>query len=248
MKKIYQILLLICLCVCFTGCGKTENAQREKRTTDNVEDQSTQTPKVDDQNLKPETESTGTGDNSENKSKILIAYFTRADNIRIDPNVDATSSASINRNVSSYKGNLTIMADYIKDATGGDTFSILTTEYYPTKYRDSTNTAKEEQRGNARPELSSHVENMEDYDIIFLGYPNWWGIAAWPVDNFVKGNDFTGKTVIPFCTSASSGIRQSGQLLEEMAGSGDWQDGQRFRSGASASDVQAWLEELGLVK
>ena len=162
MKKIYQILLLICLCVCFTGCGKTENTQREKRTTDNVEDQSTQTPKVEDQNLKLETESTGTGDNSENKSKILIAYFTRADNIKIDPNVDATSSASINRNGSSYKGNLTIMADYIKDATGGDTFSILTMEYYPTKYRDSTNTAKEEQRGNARPELSSYVENMEE--------------------------------------------------------------------------------------
>lgn len=80
------------------------------------------------------------------------------------------------------------------------------------------------------------------------GYPIWWGIAAWSLDNFVKDNDFTGKTVIPFCTSASSGIGDSGNLLEEMAGTGDWQDGQRFRSNASASDVQAWVEELGLAK
>ena len=74
------------------------------------------------------------------------------------------------------------------------------------------------------------------------------GGPAWPLDNFVKDNDFTGKTVIPFCTSASSGIGDSGNLLEEMAGTGDWQDGQRFRSNASASDVQAWVEELGLAK
>ncbi len=74
------------------------------------------------------------------------------------------------------------------------------------------------------------------------------GIAAWPVDNFVKGNDFSGKTVIPFCTSASSGIGDSGSLLEEMAGTGDWQEGQRFRSGASDSDVQEWVDTLGLSK
>lgn len=90
------------------------------------------------------TENTVIEDDSENNPKILIAYFTRADNIKIDPNVDAT---------------------------GGDTFSILTAEYYPTNYRDSMNVAKEEQNNDARPELSNHVENMEDYDIIFLGYP-----------------------------------------------------------------------------
>ena len=87
---------------------------------------------------------------SENKTKILIAYFTRADNIKIDPNVDATSSASINSKGSSYEGNLAIMADYIKDDTGGDTFSILTSEYYPTNYRDSTNVAKEEQNNDEK--------------------------------------------------------------------------------------------------
>ena len=81
---------------------------------------------------------------------------------------------------------------------------------------------------------------------MFIGYPIWWGIAAWPVNNFVKGNDFSGKTVIPFATSASSGMGQSGTLLEEMAGGGTWQSGQRFSSGASGSTVRDWAARLGL--
>lgn len=77
-------------------------------------------------------------------------------------------------------------------------------------------------------------------------YPIWWGIAAWPVDTFVEANDFTGKTVIPFATSASSGLGESGQLLAELAGTGDWQEGMRFRSSVSEGDVQEWLDSLSL--
>lgn len=77
-------------------------------------------------------------------------------------------------------------------------------------------------------------------------YPIWWGIAAWPVDGFIEANDFTGKTVIPFCTSASSGLGESGQLLAEMAGTGNWLEGQRFSSSVSQEDIQAWVESLGL--
>ena len=77
------------------------------------------------------------------------------------------------------------------------------------------------------------------------GYPIWWAIKAWPVDNFVKDNDFTGKTVIPFCTSASSGIGQSGSLLADMAGTGDWLDGERFSANASDSEIQNWVKQLG---
>ena len=72
----------------------------------------------------------------------------------------------------------------------------------------------------------------------------WWGIAAWPVNTFVEANDFTGKTVIPFCTSASSGLGDSGELLAELAGTGDWQEGMRFRSSVSDEDVVAWVESL----
>ena len=89
-------------------------------------------------------------------------------------------------------------------------------------------------------------EDWDSYDTVLLGYPIWWGIAAWPVDNFVSGNDFTGKTVIPFCTSASSGIGSSGDLLADLAGSGDWQDGHRFSGGASDADITDWVSSLGL--
>lgn len=90
------------------------------------------------------------------------------------------------------------------------------------------------------------VDNWDSYDTIFIGYPIWWGIAAWPVDGFVEANDFIGKTVIPFCTSASSGIGESGELLAELAGTGDWQEGMRFRSSVSEADVQEWLDSLNL--
>lgn len=92
--------------------------------------------------------------------------------------------------------------------------------------------------------VSTTVDNWDSYDTVFIGYPIWWGIAAWPVDNFVKDNNFDGKTVIPFCTSSSSDLGESGELLAQMAGSGNWLEGQRFRSSASSDDVQAWLDEL----
>ena len=93
---------------------------------------------------------------------------------------------------------------------------------------------------------TTQVENWDSYDTVFLGYPIWWGIAAWPVDGFVEANDFTGKTVIPFCTSSSSGLGESGELLAELAGTGDWQEGQRFRSSVSQEDVNQWVDSLGL--
>ena len=94
--------------------------------------------------------------------------------------------------------------------------------------------------------VSDTVENWDSYDTVFIGYPIWWGIAAWPVDTFVEANDFTGKTVIPFATSASSGLGESGQLLAELAGTGDWQEGMRFRSSVSEGDMQEWLDSLSL--
>lgn len=89
--------------------------------------------------------------------------------------------------------------------------------------------------------VTTAVPDWESYDTVFIGYPIWWGIAAWPVDSFVEENDFTGKTVIPFCTSSSSGMGESGTLLAEMAGTGTCLEGMRFRSGASESDVNAWV-------
>ena len=94
--------------------------------------------------------------------------------------------------------------------------------------------------------VADTVDNWDSYDTVFIGYPIWWGIAAWPVDSFIEANDFTGKTVIPFCTSSSSGLGQSGELLAEMAGTGNWQEGHRFSSSVSEADVQEWLDGLNL--
>ena len=87
-------------------------------------------------------------------------------------------------------------------------------------------------------------DNWADYDVVYIGYPIWWGIAAWPVNGFVEANDFTGKTVVPFGTSSSSGLGESGQLLEDLAGTGTWLEGQRFSGRVSQSDIQEWI--LGL--
>ena len=81
--------------------------------------------------------------------------------------------------------------------------------------------------------VSETPENFEQYSTVFIGYPIWWGAAAWPVYNFVKNNDFTGKTVIPFATSSNSTLGQSGEHLKEMAGTGTWLEGHRFSSGAT---------------
>ena len=93
---------------------------------------------------------------------------------------------------------------------------------------------------------STDVDGWDDYDTVFIGYPIWWGIAAWPMSSFVAVNDFTGKTVIPFCTSVSSGIGQSGELLAELADVGTWLDGQRFSRSSSEADIASWVNGLNL--
>ncbi len=152
----------------------------------------------------------------------------------------------------SASGNTQRVAQDIAEAAGADLFEIVPTEIYTSDDLNWTNqdsrVSREHDDESLRdvPLVSTTVENWDDYDTVFIGYPIWWAIAAWPVDNFVKDNDFTGKTVIPFATSSSSGMGQSGELLAEMAGTGDWQEGQRFSSGVSSADVQAWVNGLGL--
>ncbi|WP_072524051.1 flavodoxin [Clostridium sp. Marseille-P3244] len=149
-------------------------------------------------------------------------------------------------------GNTEEVANIIADTTGGDLFELEPAEPYTDADLDWTDensrvTQEHEDESLRDVELvSTTVDNWESYDTVFIGYPIWWGIAAWPVDSFVENNDFSGKTVIPFCTSASSSIGDSGNLLEEMAGTGEWQEGERFRSGADEADVQAWIEGLNL--
>lgn len=149
-------------------------------------------------------------------------------------------------------GNTEEAANMIADATGGTLFELQPVEPYTDEdlnYNDEDSRVSREHEDESLRDVelvSTTVENWDSYDTVFIGYPIWWGEAAWPVDSFVENNDFTGKTVIPFATSASSGLGDSGQLLADMAGTGDWQEGMRFRSGVDAADVQEWVSGLGL--
>ena len=152
----------------------------------------------------------------------------------------------------SASGNTETAANYIAQATGGDIFEITPAEPYTSddlNWTDENSRVSREHEDESLRDVeltTTEVENWDSYDTVFIGYPIWWGIAAWPVDGFVEANDFSGKTVIPFCTSSSSGLGQSGELLAQLAGTGDWQEGQRFRSSASQEDVNEWVDSLGL--
>lgn len=235
MKKLTVILMSLLLVFSLAACG---NNQQTKDTTpepssEPVSEAASETEKTEQPSGTPSAsqaeneDSTGDTDVESTGGKTLIVYY----------------SAS---------GNTEEVANYIASATSGDLFEIVPTEVYTGADLDWTDedsrVSREHDNEDERdvPLVSDTVDNWDEYDTVFIGYPIWWGIAAWPVDGFIKANDFTGKTVIPFCTSASSGLGESGELLEEMAGTGEWQEGERFRSGASEETVRSWVEGLGL--
>lgn len=147
-------------------------------------------------------------------------------------------------------GNTERVAEVIAETTGGELFQLEPVEPYTDEdlnYNDENSRVSQEYADESLRDVelvADTVDDWQDVDTVYIGYPVWWGIAAWPVNTFVEANDFTGKTVIPFCTSASSGLGESGELLEELAGTGDWQEGMRFRSSVSEEDVTAWVESL----
>ena len=152
-------------------------------------------------------------------------------------------------------GNTGEAAGYIASITGADVFEIVPADPYTSEdltWTDPESRVSTEHDARVAGETvtveltQTTPDNWDSYDTVFIGYPIWWFEAAWPVESFVRANDFTGKTVIPFCTSASSGIGESGRLLAELAGAGDWLEGQRFPSGVTQRDVEAWLDQNGL--
>ena len=216
-KKIISVILTgIVAASMLAGCGSSSRSQ-----TDNTESSS--------QNevSSSSASETAVADDTESTGKTLVVYYSAT-------------------------GTTEGVAQTIADTTGGDLFEIQPVEPYTDDDLDWTNDDSRVSREHDDESLrdvdlvSTSVDNWDSYDTVFIGYPIWWGIAAWPVDNFVKGNDFTGKTVIPFCTSSSSGLGDSGNLLEEMAGTGDWQEGHRFSSGASDADAADWVASLNL--
>ena len=144
------------------------------------------------------------------------------------------------------------VAQTIADTVGADLFEVVPSAPYTSDDLTWTNNDSRVSREHNDEGLrvvaleSTDVDGWDDYDTVFIGYPIWWGIAAWPMSSFVAVNDFTGKTVIPFCTSTSSGIGQSGELLAELADAGTWLDGQRFSRSSSEADIASWVNGLNL--
>lgn len=197
------------------------------------------------------TEGTAEAESSEAaaQSSLLVAYFSYAENAALPDDVDASASASIQPWNGTLTGNTGVVADMIAQATGADLFSIRTVEQYPDTYDATIDQGQQEQSDGARPELATHLENLDSYDTIFLGFPNWWGDMPMAVYTFLDEVDLSGKTVIPFVTSGGSGFSNTISTIQQMEPQATVQEGLSI-SGSSATgaqqQVESWLSELGL--
>lgn len=214
MKKLATVVLSCLLMFCLVACSSGGSGSTSSADTSSSSVSS----------ASDETSAT-TEESSTDLGNVLVVYYSAT-------------------------GNTERVANSIAEATGGDLFEIEPTEPYTDddlNWNDeSSRVSREYEDESLRdvPLVNTTVDGWDDYDTVFIGYPIWWGIAVWPVDGFVEANDFSDKTVIPFATSASSGMGQSGELLADLAGTGDWQDGMRFSSGAGDDEVQEWAETL----
>lgn len=240
-----------------------EPEQPEEQSTEEPaadEEQSAEEPAADEEQPAEEsteteteqsTEGTAEAESSEAgaQSSLLVAYFSYAENAALPDDVDASASASIQPWNGALTGNTGVVADMIAQATGADLFSIRTVEQYPDTYDATIDQGQQERSDGARPELATHLENLDSYDTIFLGFPNWWGDMPMAVYTFLDEVDLSGKSVIPFVTSGGSGFSNTISTIQQMEPQATVQEG--LSIGASSAtgaqqQVESWLSELGL--
>ena len=229
MKKWTSLLLVLAMTLSLAACGSSGNQESTPEppasgsgstTEETPAPTGTETPAEEPSEEPAESEMSTTGDSS----SVLIAYF-------------------------SWSGNTEQVAQIIQQETGGDLFEIAPATAYTDDYNELLDIAQQEQSDNARPELAGQVENWEQYDTIFVGYPNWWSDAPMAVYTFLESYDWDGKTLVPFNTSASGGFGRSLSGLEESAPGASILDGISFTErnlGDAQSEVAAWLDELDL--
>lgn len=243
MRKIYALLLTVFMTFSLTACNSATGGSGSVSALPNVSAEMSAAGSDDnskenssDSASQTSTNSSAATENSvpqasippqtqDETSKILVAYFS------------ATNTT---------KG----IAERVSDALGADLYEITPAVPYTSAdlnyHDDNSRTSIEMNDPNARPAISGSVSNMEQYDIVFLGYPIWWGEAPRILDTFVESCDFTGKTVVPFCTSGSSGVGSSATNLEILTSGGTWLSGTRFSGGASKDEIVSWINGLGL--
>ncbi len=208
LKRRFLIMLAVVMIISiFTGCGSASVKNNQTTKNDSAEKSSDI-----DSSSNAVTEAVQNNTDSEN---ILIAYFSVPENVDTD-GIDANSGASIVVKNKDVLGNMQYMAMTIQEAIGGELFRIETTEKYPLEHETLVNQAKEEQNEEVRPELATHIENVEQYDMIFLGYPNWWGDMPQPLYTFLEEYDFSGKTIIPFNSHGGSGFSNTIEEIKKL--------------------------------
>ena len=220
MKKAIAILLSLTMILGLAACGNSAS-QTEQPSTEDTSVES----KADTNSAENSTDMENTDNQDVQDHKVLVAYFS------------ATGTT---------KG----VAEHIANGLNADIYEIVPEDPYTEadlNYNDNNSrTTIEMNDPNARPEISGSVENMEQYDIIFVGYPIWWGEAPRIVSTFMESYDFSGKTIVPFCTSGGSGIGSSASNLERLTSGATWLDGRRLNGSDSQDTVMEWVNSLDL--
>ena len=223
MKKMTAFLLTFCMIGALTACGQNDTSTTTETDSIIVESLTETAETVSVENV----ENSQTSDNSTavSDNKVLVAYFS------------ATHTT---------EG----VAEKIANVLNADLYEIVPEQPYTDadlNYNDNNSRSTLEMAdASVRPEISGTVENMGQYDVVFLGYPIWWGEAPRILSTFVESYDFSGKTIVPFCTSGGSGISSSASNLEQLTSGATWLEGQRMKSSDSEDDIREWIDDLGL--
>ena len=245
MKKILSLFLAIVLAFSLAACGTIEN--QESTSSETPESSSTvpdqETP--DSNSLVVETSEPEQPETSgEPASNILVVYFSWADNAILADDVDAVASPSVIP-----PGNVQQLAGWVQEEPGGDLFSIRVTDPYPSDWDECLDRANQERGDNARPELQENVENLDQYDTVFLGYPNWWYGVPMALLSFLEQNDLSGKDVYLFCSHGTGGLANSVELITEAAPeaviSDNIFDCYEEEAASSEDTIRSWVNGLG---
>ena len=253
-KKILIIILVLAMTAGLLACSgegndNTSDTAQEEQTAS--QDTETEDSEQEEQETGEEsTQAEGEGENQvSGDSNILIAYFSVPEDIDTS-GIDADAGASVVVKDDQVMGNLEYMSDVIQQTVGGDLFRIETVQEYPLDHEPLVDQAAQEQDEEARPELSAQIENLDQYDTILLGYPNWWGDMPMPLYTFLEEYDFSGKTIIPFTAHGGSGFSDTVNTISQLQ-----PDAQVREDGLSISrndvadaeeEIRSWAEGLGL--
>lgn len=240
MKKWIAFLTFFALTLTLAACADTSREEGQQAQAENSA--ATISPSASPQ--QPRSGSEGLQGNSGSQSNILVAYFSWADNAVIEGEVDAVSSPSVVA-----PGNVQQLAGWVQETTGGDLFPIQVTEPYSSDWDECLERANTERAEDARPALTAAVEHMDEYDTIFLGYPNWWYGAPMAVLSFLEDYDFSGKQVYLFCSHGTGGLANSVEDIREAMQGGTISenifDVYEEDAASSQNDIENWLAELG---